>query len=282
MKVLILGASGFIGNYLYEYFLEEGVAVEGTYNTRKLRSEYIQLDLANKTEVNSFFKERFYDFIILAAANKNVKQCEENYELAYRQNVKPVENLLAALGTTSSSIIIFMSSDYVFDGTEGNYSEVSSTNPQTNYGKTKLLAEKILLKNAPNSFVVRTSAVMGKGGVFFDWIVGEIKNKKSVKMFDNVFFTPTPISYLAKMIIKLCLHNNEFKNSRILHFVGGRKFSRYEFANYLKEFISLSSCTVIPEKAQEDLLIQKDLSMISVTINSDQLEDEHFKRELIR
>ncbi|NOT77555.1 MAG: sugar nucleotide-binding protein [Bacteriovoracaceae bacterium] len=281
MKVLVLGASGFIGNYLYDSFLQDGVVVDGTYFTRKIKPEYIQLDLTNMTEVSSFFKERTYDFIILAAANKNVKQCEDSYDIAYKLNVLPVEHLLNSLGPSSSSTIIFMSSDYVFDGTKGNYSETSDTNPQTNYGKTKLLAEELLLKNASNSFIVRTSAVMGKGGVFFDWLVGEIRNTENVTMFDNIFFTPTPISYLASMLKKLCSSNNELKNTRVLHVVGGRKFSRYEFAKYIKELIPSSSCEVIAEKAQESQFMQKDLSMVSVKLNSDNYEDEYFKRELV-
>jgi len=262
MKIAIIGASGFIGGYLFNFFEKERFDTVGTYFRHQNNSKYIQLDATNFDAVSGFIFSEKPDFLVLTAANKNVKDCEMNYEQAYQLNVKPIENIVECLN--QSDILtksIFFSSDYVFDGEGGNYKDDDIPNPTTNYGKTKLIAEKILLTSGLDFKIVRTSAVIGSGSQFYDWLLNELQSKPEINAFSNVFFTPTPMDVLLDGILYLI--NNWAKiEQKIIHIVGNRKMSRYEFCLAVKNLSSKYSAKVIAEEVDfSKVTLKRDLSL---------------------
>lgn len=263
--IMVVGASSFIGSHLYLYLktkLSDRYIVKGTYNTRKIFRELEHLDIINKKEVERFLLFYRPDYILWVAGLKDIKKCEADFELAYAINTRSVKNLISVIETHSlSSRVIHFSSDYVFDGEAGNFSETDQPNPKDNYGKTNFLAEKALLASSIDYKIVRPSAVMGKRGVFFDWLVGSIINGVELSMFDNIYFTPTPISLLNEMILHVLNKYNEIPQ-KIIHIVGEERLTRYQFAKKIATMLRKERAKIKSEVADfKNVPFLKDLSL---------------------
>ncbi|MBF0545911.1 MAG: sugar nucleotide-binding protein [Candidatus Riflebacteria bacterium] len=268
MKLLIIGASSFLGNHLYDFFQgKKDFSTFGTYFKNKTKSDFLYFDALNKDQVSSTLSELRPDHIIVLSGNKNLKQCELDYEKAYSLNFCPAKNVAEAVSENNlKSRIIFFSSDYVFEGSKGYYSDSDECFPKTNYGKTKLLAETFLLKSPVRMKILRTSAVMGKGGLFFEWLISALKKEKRLSMFTNVFFTPTPINFLCEGIDFLVSRFDEIEQ-KVIHLVGELRLNRFEFAKICQ--INLGNFNTLLEPAMEDTstsLFKHDLSMIQSEI----------------
>ena len=112
-------------------------------------------------------------------------------------NVETTRNLIDAILKIDQNVkFVFLSSDYVFDGQRGNYREEDDINPQTVYGKTKALSETDIKERLENFVICRTANVYGRGGNFFNFVLGALEQNRSVDVFDDAFFTPTYIDYL--------------------------------------------------------------------------------------
>ena len=290
-KISIIGASSYIGRRLYSFFKSNkgDFKVEGTYYSNKSFPELTQLNVTNFTDLEFYLKNNDFDFVILLSGIKDVKKCELNYNLAYNLNVRPISYIIDIVKKNNFKTgVIFMSSDYVFDGMRGDYSDKDKPNPNTNYGKTKFLAEQELLKSGINYKIVRTSAVMGKGGVFFDWIIKEFNKSNEIELFSNVYFTPTPLLFLCEMIYNLIIQFNSV-TEKILHIVGERKMSRYEFGNLIYEIYKnnlnfKSTPNLVPKEMNfTNTFFQKDLSMLHsnfVKINQIRKLEDYLEEEI--
>lgn len=264
-KILIVGASGFIGNYLFDYLtknLSDDFIIKGTYYSNQTESGFVRLDITNSLQIDKCLLKEKPDILLILAGSKNVKKCEEDYSFAYKMNTKSTEFIIDSikkhhLGTK----VIFFSTDYVFDGKKGSYTTKDDTNPTTNYGRTKLLAEKIVSGSGIDFKIVRTSAVMGKNGPFFEWLLNEIRSKKMVSLFDNVFFSPTPIGLLSEMIYTL-IRDYDTINYKLLHIAGNRRLSRYDFALIINEIVGNTDTLIVADSADlNQSLFSKDLSL---------------------
>ncbi len=264
-RVALIGVDGFIGSYLYNYLIksiDSEFLVFGTYYNYKVFKNCFYLDITSFQSIKNYLELEKPDYILLIAGIKDVKLCEKNYSLAFCLNTKPVKYFIKSLNDLSlNTKFIFFSSDYVFDGLSGNYKDTDQQSPCTNYGKTKYLAEEILLNSNIDFKIIRTSAVMGKGGPYFEWLLKNLKNGESFEAYSNVFFTPTPINFLSEMILDIIKNYSQI-NNKVLHIVGERKMSRLEFALTLKK-ITLSNSKITPKELDfNNSLFQKDLSLM--------------------
>ena len=240
MRILLIGNTGFIGHRLYNN-LKENYEVTGI-NSKVL-------DITDKELLKAFLKKNNFDLVILCAACKDVKKLEQDTEYAYKINTQPLETITK----NTNSRIIFISTDYVFEGTKGHYKDNDKTCPTTVYGKTKQKAEEILLNSKNPSVIIRTSAVIGKGSLFFDWLLKSLKEESTLEMFEDYYFSPTSVEFLCE-IIKQVIQDNTVPE--ILHACGEKRLSRYEFAEIIREKID-SGCKIIPVKNQ-----YKDYSLV--------------------
>ncbi len=267
--ILIIGASGFVGQALYKYlnqnFLEK-YQITGTYYSASYADILQKLDITSHEDLEKVILEIKPDYILLVAGNKNVQDCEDDFSRAYALNTKPVESLITIISQLKlSTRLIYLSTDYVFDGESGNYKDIDEPNPITNYGKTKFMSEQLLLHSDIDFKIIRTAALIGKGGIFFDWLINKLDHEKNVAMYDNVFFSPTPLTFFTEMVTFI-IENYDLIPQKILHVVGEKRLNRYQFAKIVKNILQ-SEVTIYAEKNQNiNNIFQHDLSLIPSNI----------------
>src|SRR6516225_8441544 len=217
MNVLILGATGLLGKALVPEWNGDEVLAMGSRD----------VDIRDAAKVREVVGNARPDWVVLAAAYTDVDGCESHRELALTVNRDGAANVAEAVAE-SGGRLLFLSSDYVFDGKKASPYEVDDTrNPQSVYGRSKAEAEINLLKILPECCIVRTSWVFGVGGKCFpDTILRLAANRSSLDVVDDQRGSPTYTVDLSRAIIQLCR-----KNARgIVHVTNSRDCSWFEFA----------------------------------------------------
>lgn len=265
-KILsIIGASGFIGSHLYRFFHQNAhsdYAIRGTYFQHKRFNDLDKLDVTNPAETKDYLLTVEPDFLILLSGNKNVSDCQTNPVRAHNLNTRPLEDFIRIIEKFSlKTKLFFFSSDYVFDGQKGPYTEDDPATPHTYYGKSKQDAEKMLIESDIDYVIIRSAAVMGRGGNFFEWLLNALSSETQTRLFVNTYFSPTPVNFLNE-IMEALLNAHNTMNKHIIHVVGEKRLNRYEFGRMVAETLKKDPSLVIPETADlTNTLFQPDLSM---------------------
>ncbi|MCH7524246.1 MAG: dTDP-4-dehydrorhamnose reductase, partial [Bacteroidetes bacterium] len=171
-----------------------------------------------------------FDYCINCAAFTNVEQAEKTPEIAFKINAKAVKHL-AQICKVTNTILIHISTDYVFDGSKNEpYTELDIPNPINEYGKSKLLGEQYIQQILNNYFIIRTSWLYSKdfGHNFYRTITKKIKDKQKLKITTSQTGTPTNCTALSKFILFLIeTHQKDFG---VYHFSALGKATWYDFA----------------------------------------------------
>ena len=221
----ITGANGLIGNYL----VQTAPRFAPDWRVRALTRD--QLDLLDFAAVQREFQKDKPQLVIHCAAITVVGDAQKNPDLARRVNVE-VTRQLAELAAEVP--YIFFSTDLVFDGRKGNYTETDRANPLHVYGETKLAAEEIVLKN-PRHLVVRTSL---NGGVsrtgnrgFNEQFRRSLQAGQGMALFTDEFRCPIPAVETARAVWELA----QKKCAGIYHVAGAEKMSRLQIGELLNQ-----------------------------------------------
>jgi dTDP-4-dehydrorhamnose reductase len=252
-KVLVVGANGLLGQKITELLLRGSMyevlvtSVEPA-PLRPLQSaEYRRLDITSRKDVRAAIGELAPDVIVNAAAMTNVDACEHDRELAWKINVEGLENLAEA-ARKSGSRIIHISTDYVFDGKSGPYSENDRPEPLNYYGKTKLASENVLRTSDVPSLIVRTIVLYGyMPGTrpnFALWLVDSLEKNLPVRVVDDQTGNPTLVDDLAYGIMA----GIDLGRTGFYHIAGRDIVSRYEFARQLARVFGLNEALITPVK----------------------------------
>jgi len=237
MKVLILGATGLLGKALVREWTGDEVLAMGS----------CDVDIRDAAEVRQIVGHARPDRVVLAAAYTDVDGCESHPELALSVNRDGAVNVAVAV-RESPAKLLFLSSDYVFDGKKTSPYEVEDTrNPQSVYGRSKAEAEIKLLEIFPECCIVRTSWVFGVGGKCFpDTILRLSANRSSLDVVSDQRGSPTYTVDLSRAIIHLCRRNAR----GIVHVTNSGDCSWFEFA---QEIIGQTGLTtsVKPASSQQ-------------------------------
>ncbi|MFT7101030.1 MAG: dTDP-4-dehydrorhamnose reductase, partial [Bacteroidia bacterium] len=165
-KVLITGSNGLLGQKLLDLYLEEKnvvlIATARGVNRYPIKEgyTYTSLDVTNVRNVNDVISLHAPDTIIHTAALTNVDACEEDKEGAERLNVDAVHNLVDAANDVGAHFI-HLSTDFIFNGEAGPYTEDAEPDPLSYYGETKLAAENIIKHQSNKWSIARTVLVYG-------------------------------------------------------------------------------------------------------------------------
>lgn len=212
MKVLLTGASGLLGgNCLARLARNPNVHLYATHrdpdfsipDTFAQGVSAFPLDLTDETAVWNIVSTLQPNIIIHTAAHTEPAFCEWNRQEAYALNVKATK-VLATLAEMFSARFIFISTDLVFDGTKGNYSEDDAPNPLSYYAETKLEAEMLVKKLVGNHVILRVPLLLGVSPrgtrSVNERLVKEFEAGKTVKLFCDEYRTPMFADVLARVI----------------------------------------------------------------------------------
>lgn len=228
-KVLITGASGFLGRYLLKHFPGEAqvLAQFFTHPVHPIRpniSTVRQDLLLPKLDELMQFEP---DVIVHTAAISSIDTCESNPDLAWSVNFEATQKL-SEIAKQNHARFIFVSTDTVFDGERGNYSERDTPNPLNIYALTKFESEKYILKNLNNGVIVRSALFYGmslNGSPSFTQVMlDKLKAGDQVTVFTDQYRSPVPVANLAQAIWELV----EMDFRGIIHIGGNEQISRSE------------------------------------------------------
>lgn len=237
MKVMILGASGLLGKALMREWRDDAVV---GFSSR-------DVDIRDAEKLRDVVEATLPDWIVLAAAFTNVDACESEPDLAFAVNRDGAVNVAEA-AKGSRAKLLFLSSDYVFDGTKTSpYETGDPRNPQSVYGRSKAEAEIQLLEVLPECCIARTSWLFGTGGKCFpDTILKLAASRPALDVVNDQRGSPTYSVDLARAIIALCRKDA----GGIMHVTNSGECSWFEFAREIVRTAGLAT-EVRPVSSQQ-------------------------------
>jgi dTDP-4-dehydrorhamnose reductase len=217
MRILIFGATGMLGKALMSRWRDDEVAGLGS----------AQADIRFPEQVENAIHKSKPEWIVLAAAYTDVDGCEVNPTLASAVNTQGAVNVAKAAARIGSKLL-FLSTDYVFDGKKTTpYETNDARNPINSYGKTKAETEEKIGQILPDSCIVRTSWLFGPGGKCFpDTILRLAATRTEIDVVNDQRGGPTYTLDLADVIIRLCRTGAR----GIIHCSNRGECSWYDFA----------------------------------------------------
>jgi dTDP-4-dehydrorhamnose reductase len=252
LKLLITGASGLYGSKLARVAEEKGHQAYSAYNEHQAPfGKPVRLDVSDRVQVEKTFKEVEPEVVVHAASLTDVDKCELNRELAWQINVKGTENIAVA-SRAKKAFLLYISTDYVFDGEKGCYTETDSPNPLNYYGLTKLRAEQQVKSIAGDCCIVRASVIYGAtpaaGKVNFAlWILNNLKKGDKPKALVDQWNSPTLNSSLARMTLEII----ERRLTGVFHLSGATRISRYDFAEMVSKTFNVDGSLIAPSRAKD-------------------------------
>lgn len=229
-KILVTGANGMLGHDLCPTLEDAGFdTVETDIDT---------LDITNLENTEQVLKREQPDIVVHCAAYTNVNKAEEDIDTAMKINANGTENL-AKVCAEMDIPIVYISTDYVFDGTKKEaYLPYDKTNPINTYGLTKLKGEEAVQKYCKKFYIARTSWLYGLHGKNFVETMLSLADKPEIKVVDDQIGCPTWTQELSDGITTLLTEEAPYG---IYHICGTGKTSWYGFA---KEIFNLAGIEV--------------------------------------
>jgi dTDP-4-dehydrorhamnose reductase len=247
--ILVTGASGLLGSSVLLRALEMQKEVVGIYHRYSFRPSGAashSIDLTDFNATRTAVATRRPSTIIHCAGATNVDWCEDHPEEAHRMNTS-ASSFLAQLANEINAKFVYVSTDSVFDGTHGHYSETDLPVPVNVYAQTKLLAEQEVQRAHSSVLIVRVTFygrnVQPKQNLA-EWVLDQLRQGKSVPGFTDVYFCPILVNDLAEIILEML----DRDLGGIYHVVGAEKVSKYEFASRLATVFGFNPTLVVPSK----------------------------------
>ncbi|MFB6892023.1 SDR family oxidoreductase [Kitasatospora sp. NPDC056327] len=230
-RILLLGASGFVGGGLWEGWTPRHTVV-GTYATRPAPG-LVRLDLRDEARLAALAADGF-DLVVHAAGLVPLEAAEADPALAHRLNVRPVEVLLEALRGSAAKLLL-LSSDNVFDGTLSRYTEADRPCPVNVYGRTKAAAEELLLAEGGH-LIVRIPLVFGRGP-WANTFLSRFASPTTAARTDLVC-TPVYLPGIAPALTEL------WHRTGVVHYGGADVVTRFELMSRVQRALDLPTRVV--------------------------------------
>lgn len=241
MRILITGASGFIGSHLGKAVSSEHDVLGLICRSRApLSFPHQAADLTQDRPIADILREFRPEVVVHAAAHSRVLASEQDPQGAHEINVKATGRLARWAGRLQARLI-FLSSDQVFSGRKGVYIESDTPDPINHYGRTKLEAEKLVLTASSGNLVVRSNTVVGpthgRGQSFSEWILDHLQRGEKIALYYDQFRSPIHIRTMVRLLEFACLN----PLSGILHAGGPQRISRADMGFALSRCYGLSA-----------------------------------------
>ena len=239
MKILLTGANGMLAKSVIKRMQGEDI----------ISTDVEELDITNLDKVLQTVEKERPDYIINCAAYTSVDEAESNYDLAYKINTLGPKNLAIA-ANRYDLCLIHISTDYVFSGNlelDKVYKEEDMANPETVYGKTKLLGEQEIKANTNKYYIFRTAWLFGDGKNFVRTMINLGNSKAEINVVKDQYGSPTNADDLADIIYSAIKNKIPFG---IYHATNLGYANWYEFAKKIFEILNIK-CKVNPVSTEE-------------------------------
>jgi dTDP-4-dehydrorhamnose reductase len=251
MRILVTGANGLLGQKLVALLLQDK-SIHLIATARKppvtllTRGEFHALDTTNKQQVETVVHQTKPDVIINTAAMTQVDDCEKDHEACIANNVTAVENLIGACKQVNAHLI-HLSTDFIFDGTQGPLDELAEPHPVNFYGESKLAAEQLVRFSDLHWSILRTVLVYGvvpdmsRSNIVL-WVKKSLEDGKKISVVNDQWRTPT----LAEDLAMGC-YLAATKKAQGIYNISGKDFlSPYDIAVHTAKFFKLDSSLINP------------------------------------
>jgi dTDP-4-dehydrorhamnose reductase len=246
-QLLVIGENGQLGRSINKVE-EEYPQIKITFAGRN------QLDLSCPESIKTYFSAHHFDYIINAAAYTAVDQAESEQQQADQINHQSVAQI-ARIAKQQSTILVQVSTEYVFDGNSHQpYRESDPANPINIYGETKWRGEQAMVRAAPQGCIVRTSWLYSEfGNNFVKTMLRLAAEREQIKVIFDQVGSPTYATDLARALLAIVEHGvleNISPPPIIFHYANEGLCSWYDFAHAIFE-LSDQSCSVIPIETKQ-------------------------------
>lgn len=251
MKILLTGANGFLGQYLTARLLADHHTVIATGKgecrlpfPESTHFTYVPMDFTRQDEVNTVLEQFEPECIVHAGAMTRPDDCELQQELAYNVNVEGTR-LLLSKAVRRAVYFIYLSTDFIFDGKQGMYTEEDVPGPVNYYGRTKLQGEALVKQYPFDWAIARTVLVYGRPLAGRSNILTVVKEKlergEQYRVVSDQVRTPTYVEDLAAGILRIIA----LKANGIFHLSGKDVLTPFDMALQTASFLGLDSSLLI-------------------------------------
>ncbi len=250
--VLVTGGSGALGWTLIRR-LRGRCRVVATYCQHPFTADEVEsrsLDLRKPGKAAHLIQEAEPACVIHTASLTKADYCEQHPAETEKINVQATEEIAKAC-EKSGARLVYVSTDLVFDGLEGNYTEADEAKPLSVYGRTKLEAEEVAARHCKNTIVLRSALMYGWGSewnpTFLEWIHGQLTEGKKVHLFSDQYRTPVYVEDLAEAIEVVMLSGPV----GVFHVGGRARVDRYTFGRRVCEVFGFPADLLVSTRMEE-------------------------------
>ena len=250
MKIIILGANGFIGRRILNRLYPSHQVLACSLHPDIMPEEdyrFETIDMLDYSAMTTLLNDFQPEVMINASALSVVDYCEQHQEEAYAMNVTAVKHL-AEYSRDHSCRLIHLSTDFVFDGTSSiAYTETDTPNPVNYYGKTKRWSEEVIGQLCTDYAIVRVEVVYGKPlpkqhGNIVHLVKNRLEHGQSIRVVSDQFRSPTWVEDIACAIEQLLSNQHQ----GIYHICGGETLSVAEIAYRAAKYFNLDTSLIEP------------------------------------
>lgn len=248
-SVLVIGGTGLIGNALVRAWERRGGPVAAATYHCAATAHFRRLDIQDAGAVRALLGELRPGLVALPAANPHVDYIETHREETRKVNVGGSLNVLEACRELGARLIFF-STDYVFDGHKGEYSEADIPTPLSEYGRQKAEVEEAVLGAGSRNLIIRTSGAYGwqwEPKNFVLQIRARLSEGRSMKVAADLRYNPTYVENLAEVTAELAASGR----GGLFHVVGADRIGRYDFARAAARAFRLDVSLLLPVSSRE-------------------------------
>lgn len=252
LRILLTGSNGLLGQKIvYASLKRNDIQLLATSKgENRLHSKagyhYASMDITNADEVTAIVENFKPHCIINTAAMTNVDACEKDQENCWKMNVEAVRTM-TELCELHNIHLIHLSTDFVFDGEKGYYSEEDVPNPLSHYARSKYESEKVVQQARIDSAIIRTIIIYGvvddkqRSNVVI-WTINSLRQQKDINVISDQMRSPT----LAEDLADACVQAALKRATGIYHVSGSETMSILEMVNRTADFFQLDKKYIHP------------------------------------
>ncbi len=256
LRILITGATGLLGREVFNVFSSETNNTIIGLGYKRAKEPLKKVDLTDDSSVNSFFENNVFDIIIHCAAERDPSICETDFQRTDSVNVDSTSKLIFHANQQSAKLV-FLSTDYVFDGSSPPYKENDQRKPLNYYGLSKVKAEDLIQESSNSFLILRVPVLYGPSLSLKEssitQIAQQVIEQKKMSYDHWALRSPTLTTDVALAIHKLVnLTKDKIPEKEVLHFSSTEQLTKYQMAKIITDKLGISTKDFIPLSEPEN------------------------------